>query len=272
MLTNKNAVIYAAGGSVAGAVAKAFAAAGATVFLTGRNPGPIQKLADEIVAKGGKARVAQVDAMDEKAVSEHLKTVVEQAGTVDISFNLIDMQVVQGMPLVDVSLADFVRPVTIAMQSHFITATAAARVMMKQKSGVILTLTATPGGIGYPCNAGFAPACCAIECLSRNLATELGVYGVRAVNIRSGGSPDSRVFAEALAANPDSMRPFLETIANDTMLKRLPLMADIANTAVFLASGMAAGITGVTVDVTCGTTAALNYKTQGGTENAQFNF
>ncbi len=110
MLTNKNAVIYAAGGSVAGAVAKAFAAAGATVFLTGRNLAPIQKLADDITALGGKAQVAPVDAMDEAAVNAHLNTLVEQAGSVDISFNLIDMQVVQGLPLVDISVADFVRP------------------------------------------------------------------------------------------------------------------------------------------------------------------
>lgn len=46
----------------------------------------------------------------------------------------------------------------------------------------------------------------------------------------------------------------------DTMLKELPSMADIASVAVFLASGMASKITGVTVDVTSGTTAALNYK------------
>src|ERR1700733_7451234 len=98
MLTNKNAVIYAAGGSVAGTIAKAFAAAGANLFLTGRNTGPIQKLADKIVASGGKAQVAQVDAMDAAAVAEHLNTVVEQAGTVDICFNLIDMQVVQNLP------------------------------------------------------------------------------------------------------------------------------------------------------------------------------
>ena len=43
------------------------------------------------------------------------------------------------------------------------------------------------------------------------------------------------------------------------MLKELPLMRDIANTAVFLASDLAAKITGVTVDVTAGTTSALNY-------------
>ena len=46
----------------------------------------------------------------------------------------------------------------------------------------------------------------------------------------------------------------------DTMLKKLPLMEDIGNVAVFLASGMADKITGVTIDVTSGTTNALNYK------------
>ncbi len=44
------------------------------------------------------------------------------------------------------------------------------------------------------------------------------------------------------------------------MLKKLPPMADIANTAVFLASDLAGSITGVTIDITCGTTNALNYK------------
>jgi hypothetical protein len=44
------------------------------------------------------------------------------------------------------------------------------------------------------------------------------------------------------------------------MLKKLPLMEDIANTAVFLSSYMAGKITGVTVDVTSGTTAGLNYR------------
>jgi len=47
----------------------------------------------------------------------------------------------------------------------------------------------------------------------------------------------------------------------DTMLKKLPAMADVANTAVFLASDLAVAITGVTIDVTCGTTAGLNYRT-----------
>ncbi len=260
MLQNKNAVIYAAGGSLGSTLARAFAAAGATVFLSGRTLASVQKLADEITASGGKAHAAQVDAMDEAAVNNYVSQVIQQAGTIDISFNLIDLQVVQNLQLVDLSTADFVRPVTIAMQSHFVTDTAAARVMMQQGSGVILSLTATPGGIGYPFTGGFAPACAAMESFSRNLAGETGKYGVRVVNIRSGGSPDSKVFAVAIAAHPDVMKFVLDRMQNDSMLKKLPRMADIANTAVFLASDFAAAITGVTIDATCGTTAGLNYR------------
>jgi len=83
---------------------------------------------------------------------------------------------------------------------------------------------------------------------------------VRVVNIRSGGSPDSKVFKEAIESHPDVMKEVLQKMEQDTMLKKLPLMADIANTAVFLASSLAAKITGVTIDITGGTTAALNYR------------
>jgi enoyl-[acyl-carrier-protein] reductase (NADH) len=78
--------------------------------------------------------------------------------------------------------------------------------------------------------------------------------------MRSAGSPDSRVFKEAIANNWKDMQAILRTMEADTMLKKLPLMSDIANLAVFLSSDMAGGITGVTVDVTCGTTAGLNYR------------
>ena len=56
------------------------------------------------------------------------------------------------------------------------------------------------------------------------------------------------------------MKDFFDKIRADTMLKRLPLMQDIANAAVFLASDLADKITGVTLDITAGTTSALNYK------------
>jgi 3-oxoacyl-[acyl-carrier protein] reductase len=260
MLQNKNAVIYGAGGSLGGAVAKAFAAAGARVFLTGHRAASVQQTADAIAAAGGRADVAIVDGFDEAAVNGHLESMIAAAGAVDISFNAVDVPVIQNIPLTEISTDDYIRPLTLTLQTRYITAIAAAKRMMLQRSGVILSLTATPGGIGYPYTGGFAATCAAVESLSRNLASELGGYGIRAVNIRSGGSPDSRVFREAIENEPAFMEPFLGQLKADTMLKALPLMADIAGVAVFLVSDMAGKITGVTVDVTAGTTAGLNYK------------
>ena len=260
ILQNKIAVIYGAGGSLGGAVAKALAAAGAMIFLTGRNISSVDEVADEIRSAGGKAETDQVDALDEKTINSHLKKVVEQTGSIDISFNLTATDVIQNIPLVDMSMQDYISPVALMLQTRFLTAKAAGKIMMKQGSGVILSLTATPGGIGYPYTGGFAAACVAIENLSSNLAAELGIYGVRVINLRSGGSPDSKVFKSAIESDPEGMGRVLGKMEADTMLKKLPLMADIANVAVFLSSGLAGKITGVTVDITSGTTAGLNYR------------
>jgi NAD(P)-dependent dehydrogenase (short-subunit alcohol dehydrogenase family) len=260
LLQNKNAVIYGAGGSLGGAVAKALAASGARVFLTGPRPGSLQKLAGGIIASGGLADIDEVDALDEKSVQNHLTKIIRESGKIDISFNAMGVKVVQNIPLVDIPVKDFIGPVTAMTKSQFITATSAGRIMMKQGSGIILSLTATPGGIGYPYTGGFAPACSAMETLSKNLASELGPYGVRVVNMRSGGSPDSAVFKNAMDNNPEIMKTVLRKMEEDTMLKKLPLMQDIANLAVFLCSDLASKITGVTVDVTCGTTTGFNYK------------
>lgn len=261
LLQNKTAVLYGVADSLAGEFARTFAKEGAHVFLTGRNIEKVRKVADDIIAQGGRAEVARVDALNAKEIQDHLERVVQSAGKVDISFNGIGVQDTQNIPLVDMQLDDFVRPVNIAMQTQFLTATAAARIMIRQRSGVILSLTATPGALGYPLVGGFGPACCAIEGFSRDLASELGAYGVRVVNIRSAGSPDSRPFQDALAQDGVATREFIHKLEEDTMLKQLPMMADIANVALFLASPLAGKVTGVTVDVTCGTTNGLNYKT-----------
>src|SRR4051794_32989942 len=89
LLENKVAVIYGAGGSIGGAVARAFAREGARVFLAGRTRAKLDKVAGEIRSIGGVADTAVVDALDERAVDDYVDAVVEQAGYIDISFNLI---------------------------------------------------------------------------------------------------------------------------------------------------------------------------------------
>ncbi|MCD2421609.1 SDR family oxidoreductase [Niabella pedocola] len=262
LLQNKNAVIYGAGGSLGATIAHALAKEGAHVFVTGHREAPVQAVATAIRNTGGNATMAVVDGLDQSSVNEHLLQVAATAGTVDLSMNLIGLEDTQDIPLSAMDLEDFLRPIHRAMRSHFITATAAARIMQQQRSGIILSLTATPGGIGYPLTGGFGPTCCAIESFSRNLASELGPYGIRVVNIRSAGSPDSKVFRDFAAMHPALSNAVLGNMRNDTMLKALPLMQDIADAAVFLCSAKASRITGTTIDLTVGTTGALNYHFQ----------
>ena len=79
--------------------AHAFAREGARVFLAGRHDGPLQALATEIGEAGGEAEVAVVDAFDEAAVDAQVASVVDRAGSLDVSFNLISRGDVQGIPL-----------------------------------------------------------------------------------------------------------------------------------------------------------------------------
>jgi len=253
LLKNKNALIYGAGGSLGGAVARAFAFEGAAVFLAGRTMAPLEAVAKDIIASGGLAETAIVDALDEKEVKDYVDAIAKKAGTIDISFNAIAMEDVQGIPLYEMAVEDFMRPITIGMKSQLITASAAAKHMIKNGAGVILSLTATPAGKAYALTGGFGPACSAIEAFSRNLAAELGPKGIRVVCMRSAGSPDSVVFKKAIAKERTLAKTIIKEIENDTMLKRLPLMSEIASVAVFLVSDMASGMTGTTANITCGT-------------------
>jgi NADP-dependent 3-hydroxy acid dehydrogenase YdfG len=75
LLSNKNAVIYGGGGSLGSTIARAFAKEGATIFLAGRTKSSLEKVAKEIITAGGKAEIAVVDAMNEKAVNDHMASV-----------------------------------------------------------------------------------------------------------------------------------------------------------------------------------------------------
>lgn len=175
LLENKTAIIYAAGGAIGGAVARAFAREGARLFLTGRDVAKLEAIADEIVAGGGVAEPARVDALDERAVEEHLETAIKRAGGVDISFNAIGPGPAPDRTALAEMTADaFARPIAFYTSSNFITATAAARHMTGRGSGVIVTLTAVPGRLPANRLGGSAPAWAAVEALSRSLALEVG--------------------------------------------------------------------------------------------------
>jgi len=105
-------------------------------------------------------------------------------------------------------------------------------------------------------SGGFGVACAAIEGLWRQLAIELGPAGIRLVTLRSSGSPDAPGVAAAITEHARSAGVTLEAfearIAEKTMLKHMPKMAEIANAAVLAASDQASSITAAVLNCTCG--------------------
>src|SRR5262245_39428641 len=113
MLKNAVSVIYGAGGAIGGAVARAFAREGATLFLTGRRLTPVEGVTNEINSAGGFAEAAEVDALDEQAVDKHLQSVIDKTGRLDISFNAVGISgtKILGVPLVDLDVEQFSLPI-----------------------------------------------------------------------------------------------------------------------------------------------------------------
>jgi NAD(P)-dependent dehydrogenase (short-subunit alcohol dehydrogenase family) len=256
LLSGRRVVIYGAAGAMGSAVAQAFAREGALVFVTGRTLEKVTSLAASIEAAGGRAFAARVDAMDRAEVEDHLASVVREHGALDVSFNLIGFGGRQGEPLTALTADVFAEPVVGAMRTHYLTATAAARHMSVRKSGVLLALTAQVARKPYVASGGFGVACAAIEALWRQLAVELGPTGIRLVTIRSSGSPDAPGVRDAVAEHARaagvSREVFEARIAEKTMLKRMPLMAEIANLAVMAASDRASALTAAVLNATCG--------------------
>jgi NAD(P)-dependent dehydrogenase (short-subunit alcohol dehydrogenase family) len=257
LLKDKVAVIYGAGGAIGGAVARAFAPEGARLFLTGRHLEPVEAVARQVVSAGGSAEAAAVDALDEQAVDEHLRSVIDQAGRVDISFNAIGIPNPKTrVPLVELDVEQFSLPIASYTRSYFLTARLAARRMLAFRSGVIMTVTSVPSRTGIPLVGGGGPAMAAVEALTRALSAELAPQGIRVVGLRPQAMPETGRIRESfeLYAKASGMtwEQFHEAGAARTHTRRLSTLAEMANVAVFMASDQASGMTGTVVNLSMG--------------------
>lgn len=258
LLQNKIAVIYGAAGAVGSAVARAFAAEGARLYLTGRVAAPVAALARDIVSAGGSAQAAEVDALDEQAVDRHLQSVVEQAGRIDISFNAVgipDAGIV-GVALADMDAEQFTLPIAAYTRSYFLTARLAARRMLVNRSGVIMTVTALPARMGSRLNGGYGPAQAAKEAMTRDLSAELAPEGIRVVGLRPHGMPETSSLQEVFATKSPrtgmNWEQYRGLLASMTHPRRVMAVEELARMAAFMASDKASGMTGTTVNMTMG--------------------
>jgi NAD(P)-dependent dehydrogenase (short-subunit alcohol dehydrogenase family) len=260
LLAGKTAIVYGGGGAIGGASARVFAREGARVFLAGRTQSKLAAVARDIESTGGRAEIAVLDAFDENAVNAHADAVASKTGSIDVMLNAIGITHVQGKNFAETPLAEFEQPITLTARAQFIAAQAVARHMVKRNRGVILTLT-TPGGIiagkGFLANGVFSAA---TEAFSRLLAAELGGSGIRVMCLRPDAIPDAVALSHSNEVFEGFSKrvgiPVAEMLAEhgrtNTLLGRLPHLAEVAEFAAFAASDRAGAMTGAIANLTCG--------------------
>jgi len=147
-------------------------------------------------------------------------------------------------------------PVETVLKAQFISASAAARQMLRQGSGVIIFLTGSPARPHTPATAGIGAAFGAVENLTRHMAIELSPAGVRVVCLRTSANPDSRTIQDLTGGIAAMMNittdQALASLADSTLLKVSPRTTDTASAAVFLASDRARMMTGTVLNSSAG--------------------
>jgi 3-oxoacyl-[acyl-carrier protein] reductase len=259
MLEGKSAVVFGAGGSIGAAVAKEFAAEGARVFLAGRTKVRLEAVANEITAAGGEAQTTVVDALDDADVNRYLDGVAKQASKIDIIVDLtgpLARDYGNGKVAVELTVDEFMAPLTTIVRSHFITARAAARHMINQKSGVIIFVTGSPARPHVPGATAIGAAFGAIENLTGNLAFEVSPFGVRVVCLRTVANVDSRSIQDTMDFVAGRMNITKEQaigqVALSNFLKVPATVQDTANAAVLIASDRARMMTATVVNASAG--------------------
>ena len=259
-LKDKVAVVFAASGEIAAAVARSLAHHGAKVYVTARNLEKVTILSHDLAAAGGTAEAAKVDAQNETEIDNFLRKVVSDNGRLDIVFNGIAVEYSEmgGRPATTVATFEqFMAPMKKLCGSQFLTSRVAAKYMIQtQSEGTILLLTAALSRSKLPNLAGITAASAAIEGMTRVMAAEWGADGIKVICICPGALMETtRISAWIDAAAKNYGIPAEQLVAQYKafdILKTSPTLKQIGETAAFLASATGIAFNSHVIDVDCG--------------------
>ena len=259
-LKDKVAVVFAASGEIAAAVARSFSQHGAKVYVTARNLDAVKTLAREIIAGGGRAEAAKVDALNETEIDDFLKKVVSDNGKLDVVFNGIGIgysEMGGRPPTTEMTFGQFMAPMEKICGSQFLTSRVAAKYMMQTRSeGTVLLLTAALSRSKLSHLAGITAASAATEGLTRVMAAEWGGDGIKVICICCGALMETRRIAGGIDASAKLLGiPPEQMVAQYKafdILKTSPTLKHVGETAAFLAADTGIAFNSHIVDVDCG--------------------
>lgn len=247
----KVVVVTGAAAGIGKATALRFAAEGALVVLNDRSGDDLEKAGVDLAAVGRAPLLVPGDVTDHDLIERLVRTAVEHGGRLDVMHNNAGGTL--AMPTHTVPEHKYRRAIALNLDAVFFGCQAALRVMVDQRSGVILNTASVMGVAGEAGVSPYGAAKAGVINLTRCIAVEYAALGIRA-NAIVPGAIDTEGNRRALAAAPAGTKEKLE---RQLPMRRMGLAEEVANVAAFLCSDEASYVTGAVIAVDGGQSAKL---------------
>lgn len=240
LLDGKAALVTGASRGIGRAIALRLASEGAKVAINfAGNQKAAEEVKSEIEANGGEAILVQANVADPAAVEAMFAKVVEAFGTVDILVN--NAGITRDGLLLRMKDEDFEAVIDTNLKGVFYCTKAAAKLMMKKRSGRIVNMSSVVGLIGNAGQTNYAASKAGALGFSKSAAKELAARGIT-VNMVAPGFIDT----DMTAVLADKVK---EAMVKEIPLRRMGRPEDVANAVLFLVSDCSSYITGQVINV-----------------------
>ncbi len=263
-LNGRIALITGSGGGIGKAIAAKFALEGACVLINDRDASRVEETLLDFQKRFGKDRVRGIvlDVTDAMSVEKAFEYISIEFGGVDILVNNAGISI--SKPIGEHSVEEWDRLYDILVRGQFLISKTGVAIMKKQAlGGDIVNIVSKNAVVSGPDNSGYGSAKAAQAHLSRLLAAELGVDGIRVNSINPDAViADSNIWAGGWAAGRAkaygiSIEELPAFYARRTLLNTVIIPEDIANAAFAFVSGLLSKSTGNSLNVDGGLPAAF---------------
>jgi len=254
-LANKVAYISGGGSGIGEAIAHRFAEEGACVVISDINLEAVQRVANEIVAKGNVARALLQDVTNPDTWQPILDDIVAQHGSLDVVVNNAGI----GIPgsIEDVTLADWRKTNAVNLEAVFMGTQAAIRCMKECGGGSIINISSIEGIVGDPILAAYNASKAGVRMMTKSSALHCATagYRIRVNSIHPGFIETPMVDPVTSGLTEEAFNAFIQRVLAEVPMGYFGQPVDVANGALFLASDESSYMTGSELVIDGGFTA-----------------
>ena len=253
MLENKVVVISGVGPALGTTLARRCAEAGADLVLAARTAERLTEVADQVKSMGRRALAVSTDITDDEQVANLVTRSLEEYGKVDVLINNA-FRVPSMKPLADTTFAHIRDAIELTVLGALRISQGFTPALAEAK-GSVVNVNSMVIRHSQPKYGAYKMAKAALLAMSHSLSTELGAQGIRVNTVAPGyiwGGTLQSYFTHQAGKFGTTVEEIYNAAAAGSDLKRLPTEDEVASAILFLASDLASGITGATLDVNCG--------------------